>query len=302
MEVDQVPTGVGWTGLLTAYSRAQESQKEDRLFEDPLAAEFVAAARGDRSDGNERLPRLGPAKDDGSSTLWNLLSFYFTQRTPFYDHRLLVAIGQGCRQVVLLGAGFDARAFRLDLPDDVTVFEVDQAVVLEFKQRILDRKGLVPRCTRTLVLADLRQDISDALEAAGFQPKQPTVWLAEGLLMYFTRGQADRLLADVTKLSAPGSRIIGEYFTRRWGNEDVNYDQLDAGDQAAWDLLMREFLYGPVVDTPGDWLSSHGWAPGETTTVARLGREGTRMVPPELRRPQSADVWLFDGSKPVTSD
>ncbi|OJZ67923.1 SAM-dependent methyltransferase [Mycobacterium paraffinicum] len=301
MSVDELPTGVGWTGLLIAYIRAQETQRQDRLFADPLAMEFVAAARRSESASGNRLPRLGPAQDDGSSALWELFSFYFTLRTPFYDRRLLDAIDAGCRQVVLLGAGFDTRAFRLGLADDTTVFEVDQAAVLKFKERVLARTGAVPDCARVSVVADLRQDLSYPLRAAGFDPTQPTVWIAEGLLMYFSREQADRLLSDVTTWSAPGSRIIGEYFTRRWEDDDIDYDRLDDRDQAAWDLLMTEFLYGPISDSPGDWLSSHGWGPGETTTVAELGRNGMRALPAQFRRSHGVDVWLFDGSIPAIS-
>ncbi|OBA61811.1 hypothetical protein A5647_10890 [Mycobacterium sp. 1100029.7] len=286
---------MGWTGLMTAYSRAQESIRENRMFTDPLATAIVAAASNVEPVNYPRLPRLGPAKDDGSSTLWNLLSFYFTQRTPFYDRRLLSAIDAGCRQVVLLGAGFDSRAYRLGLPGDINVFEVDQEPVLAFKERVLQHHRLVPDCSRVAVRADLRADIAIPLVDNGFRAEIPTVWIAEGLLMYFTSVQADQLLNRVTALSATGSCFISEYFTRKWGYDEVGYDLLDDQDRAVWDLLTREFLNGPLPQEPGAWLSSHGWEVGARTTVGEFGRASQRDVPPEFMRTDGADIWLFDG-------
>ncbi|MEE6179853.1 SAM-dependent methyltransferase [Mycobacterium sp. 050134] len=299
MDLDELPTGVGWTGLMTAYSRAQESFRADRRFTDPLATAVVAAAVGTGNVGDTRLPRLGPAKDDGSSTLWNMLSFYFAQRTLFYDSRLQGAIDAGCRQVVLLGAGFDGRALRMGLPEDTTVFEIDQAPVLDFKQRVLLRHKLIAACSRVALCADLREEIAGPLLAAGFRPERQTVWIAEGLLMYFTPAQADHLLSRVDALSAPGSRVISEYFTRPWGNPDVSYEMLDDQDRAVWDLLMQEFLNGPLPQEPGAWLSAHGWTVGAQTTVGELSRASGREVPPEFATPGNADIWLFDGAKGV---
>jgi len=87
----------------------------------------VSSQAGDIAE----LPRLGPAVDHDSSTLWNAFRFYFSQRTPFYDDRILRAVGTGCRQVVLLGAGLGSRAFRLSFPASLKFFELDQAPVLD---------------------------------------------------------------------------------------------------------------------------------------------------------------------------
>ncbi|WSE31281.1 class I SAM-dependent methyltransferase [Amycolatopsis rhabdoformis] len=95
-----VPEGVGITALVTAYARAQESRAAQPRFVDPYAEQFVGAATGVATDG--RLPRLGPARDDGSSALWESLFAYFAGRTPFYDRFVLDA---GVSQIVVLGAG-----------------------------------------------------------------------------------------------------------------------------------------------------------------------------------------------------
>ena len=63
----RIPEGVGWTALLTAYSRAQESREAAKLFDDPLASMFLAAVTDAGVSSGGKLPRLGPAVDDGSS-------------------------------------------------------------------------------------------------------------------------------------------------------------------------------------------------------------------------------------------
>ncbi|WP_099050982.1 SAM-dependent methyltransferase [Mycobacterium asiaticum] len=297
MNVNEVPTGVGWTGLMTAFSRAHESLRKDRMFDDPLAAAVVTTANGIRSATHKRLPRLGPATNDGSSGLWNLFSFYFAHRTVFYDSRVLNAIDAGCRQIVLLGAGFDGRAFRLGLPGEATVFEMDQASVLGFKERILLQHNLVPSCPRVTLAADLREEIAGPLMAAGFRPDQRTLWIAEGLLMYFTQAEANRLLDRVSALSAVGSHFISEYFTAQWNFEDVNYELLDEMDQAVWDLLTWEFPSDPLAQEPGDWLASHGWEVRTCTTVGEFGRASRREVPPQFATADGPDIFLFDGIK-----
>ena len=294
----KLPTGVGWTAFLTAYGRAQESREATAGFDDPFASMFIGAVTGAQTVDAGEFPRVGPAVDDGSSPFWRAMRFYFCARTPFYDQQVLRAVDAGCRQVVLLGAGLDSRAFRLGLGEDVTVFELDQAPVLDFKQAVLDEHGATPTGTRVPVRADLRDDWPRALSAAGFDASRPAVWVAEGLLMYLTRRDADRLLAAVTARSAPGSRLAGEYFGGEWQESDAI--TADEQESAAWELMRQAFRYGPVADTPADWLTGHGWTPGQTTTIVELGTGQDReYVPPEFARPGAPRVLLFDGTRPA---
>src|SRR5690606_10069840 len=126
-------------------------------------------------------------------------------RTRFLDQALLDAAGAGCGQVVLLACGMDTRAFRLAWPAGTRLFEVDFAEVLTFKGAILAEHGVTPRCQRVEVVADLRQDWTQALTRAGLDPRRPTVWLAEGILYALPPEAADLLLRRVTAASAPGS-------------------------------------------------------------------------------------------------
>jgi hypothetical protein len=61
-------------------------------------------------------------------------------------------------------------------------------------------------------------------------------------------------------------------------------------------LVRGTFLYGPVAEQPAAWLSGHGWDPGVITTVAEMGRQASRTVPPEFGRPGSPQVFLLEGT------
>ncbi len=83
---------------------------------------------------------------------------YFGLRTRVLDDFVLRSAGAGARQVVLLGAGLDTRAFRLDLPSDCVVFEIDRAGVLAFKEQVLTGLSAAPEVKRVPVPVDLRED------------------------------------------------------------------------------------------------------------------------------------------------
>jgi methyltransferase (TIGR00027 family) len=289
----EIPAGVGWTSLLTAYGRAQESREPEPLFVEPLAAAFVAAALRAPVPAGVQLPRLGPARDDGTSQTWNGLRYYFTQRTPFYDQHLVDAVRSGIRQVAVLGAGLDTRAFRLDLPAEVVLFEVDTEPVLSFKAQVLDQEGAEPTCRRVPLVADLQGDWTSALVAGGFDPAQPTFWLVEGLQMYLERAEADQLLEAITGLSAPGSRTAGEYFNRPPTRAEVEYDTLDAEEQATWDLLLTAFRDNQL-GRPDDWVAQHGWRATDVTSVVEVGERSGRPVPALLDvLSDRVVIWLY---------
>ncbi|MGE5291474.1 MAG: SAM-dependent methyltransferase [Micromonosporaceae bacterium] len=168
-------TGVGKTALGVARVRAWESSRPDRLFNDPYAAAFIDAFPGAIPDDQAARGRL--------SSLGAALAFHAVIRTRFYDEYLVGACASGCRQIVLLAAGLDTRAYRLEWPHGVRLFEVDLAEVLRFKDSVLGGLGAAARCARTVVPADVRTGWPGELVSAGFSPNEPTAWLAEGRLI-----------------------------------------------------------------------------------------------------------------------
>lgn len=290
-----LPGGVGWTALITAYARARETARDDRLFADPWAQRLVAASAEvapSAESGSSALPRLGPAREEVGSLVWDSLVTYFTVRTPFYDEQVRAACAAGHRQVVLLAAGLDARAWRLELPEGTAVYEVDTQPVLDYKHAVLTEQ---PRNRRVPVVADLREDWPDALRRAGHDPAQPTVWLVEGLLMYLDAAECDRLLSTIGELTRGTGRIALEYFGNGDPTESPLVADADEQDRAVTAFAGSLFREGPPAE-PGTWLAGHGWR-AEVSSVAEQARRWGRPVPAVLdpQHPDGVTVWLAAG-------
>ncbi|WP_020669696.1 class I SAM-dependent methyltransferase [Amycolatopsis nigrescens] len=207
LEQWDITSSVGLTALGVAAARAVETHRPDPLVRDPFAEEFVRAAKPPVP-----LP-LRPG--DGEEAVWGQCAQYMGLRSRFFDDYFAAATESGVDQVVLLAAGLDARAYRLDWPSDCDLYEVDQPKVLEFKQDVLAGLAAEPRCQWHPVPTDLRDDWAGALAAAGFDPDRPTAWLAEGLLPYLPAQAEEDLFSLVHKLSAPGSWIAVEVANSR---------------------------------------------------------------------------------------
>ncbi|WP_237331238.1 SAM-dependent methyltransferase [Streptomyces mexicanus] len=284
--------GVGRTALLVAAARAIESHRSDALARDPLAEHFVRAAPD--SSGWPVHPDEVPGGD--AAPLWGRLGRYFALRTRTLDDHLLDAVGVGVRQVVLLGAGLDARAYRLDWPPGVTVYEVDTAEVLAFKQAVLDRADAVPAAERRTLAADLCDDWADALLDTGFVPSAPTAWLAEGLLLYLPARAERRLIATVDRLSAPGSNLAYEIKeVAESPRVRANAVYVAARERLGIDLTAL-FDTRPRPDSAGD-LTARGWTVRTHTPYDFTALYGRGPLP-EPDDALAANRWIFAASPP----
>ena len=130
---------LGSTAHWTAAARAHESARDDRLFDDPWAAALA---------GKEGLAWVAGRQPDSLAPM--------VLRIRFFDDFLERVTRQNAiRQVVLMAAGLDTRAFRLPWPAGTNVFEIDQPGGLEEKDRLLHSVGVQPTCTRHIIQADL---------------------------------------------------------------------------------------------------------------------------------------------------
>ena len=108
------------------------------------------------------------------------MAFSIVIRTKFLDDLLQQACASGVRQVVLLGAGMDSRAFRMDWPEGTRLFEADTAAPLDFKASALRRERAVARCEPITVAVDLREDwpgFRGLARLPGRRVRQPLVLL-----------------------------------------------------------------------------------------------------------------------------
>jgi methyltransferase (TIGR00027 family) len=124
------------------------------------------------------------------------------------------AIGDGISQIVIVGAGFDALVIDLHRTfTDVRFWEIDHPATQRCKQSVLNSADVpaIHFIATDLSLAGLN---GESLKAAGFDPGQKTLWLAEGLLMYFSERAVLRLLDEVREISGLGSRMIFTFMER----------------------------------------------------------------------------------------
>ena len=129
-------------------------------------------------------------------------------RMAMIDRAVVRAVEEGALQVVVLGAGFDSRALRLEALGSVPVFEVDHPNTQASKRRELER--LPPQLT--FVPVDFEVDsLPGQLSRAGHDAGLPTVWVWEGVTMYLSREAIDRTIDDVASLSAGGSTFLLTY-------------------------------------------------------------------------------------------
>lgn len=158
---------LGSTAIWTAAARAYESKREERLFDDPWAA-ALAGPEGAVWAANRPADSLAP----------------IILRIRFFDDFLqCVSRDNAIRQVVLMAAGLDTRAYRLPWPAGTSVFELDQPAVLQWKEQILHSAGAKTICARHSIAADLTGQWKEALIEAGFEPGKPSVLVVRRFLV-----------------------------------------------------------------------------------------------------------------------
>jgi len=130
---------------------------------------------------------------------------YLGARTCFYDQFVADSLEGGIHQVVVLGAGYDSRAWRFARPG-VTFYEVDLPATQE------DKRSRAPKGGPIYVPADVTDNsLADALTDAGFRSGEPTAFTAEGLTMYLTEQQVAFLLRLLSTLGCPGSVLAANF-------------------------------------------------------------------------------------------
>jgi methyltransferase (TIGR00027 family) len=274
-------SSVGATATMVAAARALASRGPDPLLDDPFAEPLV------RGVAHPFFTRMldGEIPFDTQDVPFTLQQRreQIAVRTRFFDDFFVSATNAGIRQAVILAAGLDARAYRLPWPAGTVAFEVDQPEVIAFKNATLAQLGAEPTAERRTVGIDLRDDWPMALRDTFFDTTAPTAWIAEGLLHYLPPEAQDRLLDNITELSAPGSRLATENITDMslltderaralrsgWRKHGLNIDVADL----MWDGARRQ---------AADHLASAGWRVTQHTTEQLYEANGFALPDNEL--------------------
>lgn len=280
-----IATSVGATAVMVALARAAETASADPLIRDQFAEPLVSTP--ELAGVREQVTAWWAAdpdddsvgSDDAAPAASHMIN-YQAVRTHFFDAFFTDAAAAGVRQVVIVAAGLDSRAYRLDWPAGTVVYEIDLPKVLEYKSETLAGHGAAPIADRRPVPVDLRHDWPQALRDAGFDAGLPTAWLAEGLLPFLPASAQEALFASIDALSGPGSRVAVENFgvdaeKRREAEErwQIRRAKREArGEDTSFNPFDLWFEDEGRPECAG-WFIAHGWA---TDTVTALD-EGLRL-------------------------
>lgn len=189
-----------------ALARAVESEKTagERICYDPYARQFIPSWMYHLLGF---FIKVGYAELRGPG-----VNGYLVARERYIDDVLQKFVDEGIQQLVILGAGYDSRAYRFDLPGGVKTFEVDhpltQADKLEKAQRIF---GRTPENV-TYVSVDFNtQQLSERLLSSGYDPGLISLFIWQGVTMYLGAEGVANTLTFIVKNAAPGSAIVFDY-------------------------------------------------------------------------------------------
>jgi methyltransferase (TIGR00027 family) len=220
-----------WTAEGVALFRALESMRPEgeRRCYDPLAKDFLNTRfrMVCRSRIRSAIARVYIGFRHGRSAM------HIVGRTRYIDYHLVEAIRDGLEQLVILGAGFDSRAYRFDeLMNHVQVFEVDHPATQRRKaERLVQMFGNLPEHVTYVPLDFERETLEDRLLDSGYDTELKTMFIWEGVTMYLTAEAVDETLEFIARNSGKGSTIIFDYM----------YESLLTGTDEAT-LKFRSYL------------------------------------------------------------
>jgi methyltransferase (TIGR00027 family) len=247
------------TSQLTLQYRAIESLRpaDEQVCSDTLALRFMGAVWY-RFAKNRLLKRLLIRSLDRNPTG---MPAFVVARTRYIDDFLKAQIEDGIKQLVILGAGYDSRAYRFDQlqQEGVKVFELDQLYAQRFKIWTVSKTvGSFPKNLTYVHIDFAREKLEVNLPSSGYQANLKTLFICEGVTMYLTAEAVDRTLSFIAASSGEGSCIVFDYLF------DSALDPTSRPSEA--ELLRRScaivhepLLFGIKHNTIERFLSSRGF-------------------------------------------
>ncbi|MCV7079868.1 class I SAM-dependent methyltransferase [Mycobacterium szulgai] len=292
-------TSVGATATMVAAARAIATKADAPVITDQFAEPLVRAVGVDFFTRWVNGDLLSADVDDDESS-WKLAHMpdAMAARTRFFDSFFRSATEAGIRQAVILASGLDARAYRLAWPADMTVFEIDQPEVIAFKTATLQGLGAAPTAELRTVAIDLRNDWPQALLDNGFDPARPAAWIAEGLFGYLPPEAQDRLLDNVTKLSAKGSRLAVEAIPNQPQQDTERAREMMRRATARWrehgfELDWQELGFEGERNDVAAYLDGLGWRSFGVPMSELLAENGLDPVPQSNDSVTMADTIYY---------
>jgi methyltransferase (TIGR00027 family) len=218
-----------WVALLRALYT--EAPADLAVIDDPVAEKLLPDGLGRLVRWTARLP-LGPRVAHRALGALSLgLSFDVPLRSAAIDDIVRRTVKAGVRQLVLLGAGLDARAWRMPELEHVTVFELDHPATRAYKRERVGQLAPLSHRVCHVAIDFERQRIDEKLIEAGFEATRPSCFVWEGVSMYLSRLAIDATLAVIARLSCPKSVLVMTYIPPDYGSPAL---KAVAGRLAQW--------------------------------------------------------------------
>jgi methyltransferase (TIGR00027 family) len=284
MSYSEMQDRVSLSSQYMAAARAIEHRRKERLFSDPLAEKLAG-----QKIMSQILPQMPKYEERGKPVI--------AVRTRFFDD-FLMSSASHIRQIVILGAGMDTRAFRLPLHHDTCLYEIDRPEVMQLKESFLISNPA--NCHREFIPIDIKQFCSENLIKKGFQPSSTSVWLLEGLLYYLNEADVRALFKTISDLTCQGSMLGADLINgkmRQWNNNLGSYWQKDLDETEKFFARLGQ-CWQSDVDEPEKFFAQLGWQ----SSVVQYGEESANYgrfnyTPPPREVPDIARGFLVTAIK-----
>lgn len=201
------------TAETTLVFRAVEARKpaNERICYDPIARHFLTSRSTVIGETWIPEPLIRWVYNQGCPGLQG----YIVARTRYIDDFIQRCLECGLEQLVILGAGYDSRAYRFEgLNAPTTVFELDYPATQQVKMsRLSSILGQLPKHVVYVPIDFVHESLEQRLLESGYAPQAKTVFVWEGVTYYITAQAVDQTLAFVANNSGQESAIIFDYLS-----------------------------------------------------------------------------------------
>lgn len=243
-----------------AMHRVGEASKpeDERICYDPLAIHFI---NPEYIEFGIKHPEEAKARVEAMEKAFPGLSSSIIARVRYFDDFVENSIADGIEQLIIFGAGYDTRAYRIEgLKENIKIFELDHPNTQSFKtEKIIDIFGSAPDHV-VYVPVDFEKDrFGDKLFEDGYDSSKKTLFILEGLVMYIPPSAVDEILSFIIKNSAKGSSVIFDYYPE--SVVDGTCD-LEIGNNIRNFLIQQgePLQFGIEADKIEDFLSNFGFS------------------------------------------
>ncbi len=202
-------------------------------------------------------------------------------RERYIDDYLKASLSKGLDQVVILGAGFDTRAYRIAGIEKTRVFEIDQPATQA--EKLLRLKKVIdplPQHVTFLPVDFNTQTLAERLPASGYNEKGKTLFIWQGVTYFLTKEGVDSTLAFIANHSGPGSAVIFDYmYTKTLHEKRLQQAAKTSGEP---------YLFGIDPDRIEPFMAQRGFQDVQSKDFEELkqiyfnGMNASRLVPPGI--------------------